>query len=165
MGMVLLLLAACQRSDNSQTKPSVGTGRASGDSLEIRTTDGTMKLGLEHDTVFMGLTDSVLAVARKDMATDTEETGNAFASKIEGFVKSKVSSALATRLKYPLADIDSATYQGGAIKFAYRNRRKMAFEDVNQNGRKALQSFAPDDARRFVATVNSAIRAERGGEE
>jgi len=121
-----------------------------------------MNLGLVHDTVFMGLTDSVLAVARTDMARDTEETKNALAGTIERFVKKSVSSALQTRLKYPLTDLDSAMYNNGTIKFAYRDRRRMAFEDVSQNGHKALQSFSPADAQQFVATLNSAIRTVRG---
>jgi hypothetical protein len=134
----------------------------SGDSLIIRTTDGTIKLGLVHDTVFMGLTDSVLALARNDMARDTEETKSGIARAFERIVKKSVSSALQTRLKYPLADLDSATYNGGGIKFAYRNRRTMAFEDVKRDGQKALYSFSPDDAQQFVDTVNSAIHKVRG---
>jgi len=110
----------------------------------------------------MGLTDSVLAVARMDMARDTEETKSVIAGTIERFVKKRVSSALETRLKYPLADLDSVTYSGGAIKFAYRDKRRMGFEDVSQNGHKALQSFTPDDAQHFVSVVNSAIRESRG---
>jgi len=38
----------------------------------------------------------------------------------------------------------------------------MGFEDVSQNGHKALQSFTPDDAQHFVSVVNSAIRESRG---
>jgi hypothetical protein len=164
----LALIAGCRASNDSTASTSGVTGarhgvvRTSGDSLVIRTTDGTMSLGLMNDTVFMGLTDSVLAVARADMARDTEETRNALAGTIERFVKGKVSSALQTRLKYPLAELDSATYSDGAIKFAYRERRHMAFEDVSQNGHKALQSFSPADAQRFVSTLNSAIRKVRG---
>lgn len=162
----LVLAAGCQRSSvtraSDSTSRATTTHRTSGDSLVIRTTDGTMNLGLVHDTVYMGLTDSVLAVARKDMARDTEETKNAFTGTLERLVKKSVSSALQTRLKYPLADLDSATYSGGTIKFAYRNRRRIAFEDVSQKGHKALQEFAPTDAQQFVATLNSAIRAVRG---
>lgn len=163
----LILIAACQRSDSSQgaaNGPSVRQNptRVSGDSLTIKTTDGTINLGLVHDTVFMGLTDSVLTIARNDMARDTEETKGAFAGTIERFVKKSVSSALQTRLKYPLMDLDSAVYRDGAIKFAYRNRRHMAFEDVTQNGHKALQSFLPADAQQFVTTLNSAIHKVRG---
>lgn len=161
----LALIVGCGRSDNSNsdngTAGNVPT-RASGDSLVIRTTDGTIKLGLVRDTVFMGLTDSVLAVARNDMARDTEESGSAIARTVERLVKRGVSSALQTRLQYPLADIDSAHYDNGTIKFAYRNRRKMAFEDVKRDHNNALSSFSPEDARNFVATLNSAIIKVRG---
>lgn len=169
--MSLLVAGAegCRRSESSRadanataqnasrTTPSV----TSGDSVAIRTTDGAIQLGLAHDTVYMGLTDSVLTLARNDMARDTEETKSAIAGTIERFVKKSVSSALQTRLKYPLTDLDSVTYRNGAIKFAYRDKRRMGFEDVAQNGHKALQSFTADDAQHFVSVVNSAIRENR----
>jgi hypothetical protein len=168
---LLLTAAACKKSDNSnalhqRSGMSANTNGAaeSSDSLVIRTTDGTMNLGLARDTIFMGLTDSVLALAREDMARDTQETGSAIAGTIERFVKKKVSSALGTRLTYPVTDIDSASYRNGSIKFAYRERRRMACEDVSQNGHKALASFSPEDAQRFVATVNSAIHSRRGNQ-
>lgn len=163
----LLLTGACRKADNSHAPPpseseAGNTSAAFGDTVSIRTTDGAIQLGLARDTVYMGLTDSVLTLARKDMARDTEETRNVIAGTIERFVKKSVSSALQTRLKYPLSDLDSATYNKGAIKFAYRDRRRMAFEDVSQNGHKALESFTQEDAQRFVGVVNSAIRASRG---
>lgn len=162
---LLILTTGCQRSDtlaSGNTAANRTPARMSGDSLVIRTTDGAMNLGLVHDTVFMGLTDSVLTLVRNDMARDTEETRSALAGRVERFVKSRVSTALHTRLKYPLAEIDSATYSNGGIKFAYRDRRTMAFEDVKQDGRRALNSFSPEDAQKFVATVNSAIHKVRG---
>lgn len=166
---LLLTAASCKKSDNSTASHqgsvvSANAGRAAGasDSLVIRTTDGAMNLGLARDTVFMGLTDSVLTLAREDMARDTQETGSAIAGTIERYVKKKVSAALGTRLTYPVADIDSVTYSNGSIKFAYRERRRMTFEDVSQDGHKALASFSPDDAQRFVTTVNSAIHSRRG---
>jgi hypothetical protein len=164
---VLLLSGACKRADKSHepsqnVREATSATAASGDTVAIRTTDGAIQLGLARDTVYMGLTDSVLTLARNDMARDTEETKNVIAGTIEKFVKKSVSSALQTRLKYPLTDLDSATYSNGAIKFAYRDKRRMAFEDVSQNGHKALQSFTPEDAQRFVSVVNSAIRTSRG---
>jgi len=161
---VLSWTLACQKSGSSTSDGSSnGTpARMSGDSAVITTKDGAIKLGLVNDTVFMGLTDSVLTVASNDMASDTEETKSAVAGAIERFVKKRVNSALHTRLKYPLADIDSAHYSDGGIKFAYRDRRKMAFEDVKQNNRSALYSFSPEDAQNFVATVNDAILKVRG---
>ncbi|MEO7040855.1 MAG: hypothetical protein ABI035_01190 [Gemmatimonadaceae bacterium] len=156
---------ACQKSDQSAEARSASSGvpaRVSGDSIVIRTKDGAMQLGLVNDTVFMGLTDSVLTAAGKDMASDTEETKSAIGRAVERFVKNGVNSALHTRLKYPLADIDSAHYSDGGIKFAYRDRRKMGFEDVKQNHQSALYSFTPEDAQKFVSTVNDAILKVRG---
>jgi hypothetical protein len=167
--MSLLLAGACKQADNSHAAPRSAAGvavpgaaAASGDTVAIRTTDGAIQLGLARDTVYMGLTDSVLTLARTDMARDTEETKSVIAGTIERFVKKSVGSALQTRLKYPLADLDSVNYSGGAIKFAYRDKRRIGFEDVSQNGHKALQSFTPDDAQHFVSVVNSAIRTSRG---
>jgi hypothetical protein len=159
--MLFLPMAACQRSDSSRASETAN-GRTSGDSIVIQTTDGTINLGLVHDTVFMGLTDSVLAIARNDMARDTVETKGVISGTIEKFVKKKVSSALQKRLEYPLADIDSATYKGGSIKFAYRDRRTIAFEDVSRDKSRALNSFSPEDAEQFVAALNSAIHTVRG---
>ncbi len=157
------LLAGCQRSDRPSGQASNAVNlRHSDANVMIRTTDGAMNMGLANDTVFLGLSDSVLTEARKDMARDTEETSNAFAGAIERMVKKSVGSALKTRLKYPLADIDSVWYSGGAIKFAYRNKRLIPFEGVSQNGHQALQSFTPEDAQLFVATVDSAIHTIRG---
>ena len=158
----ILLVAACSGGDRSDRSPRASVpGKAFGDSMVIRSTDGRMKLGLTRDTVFMGLTDSVLAAARADMARDTEEKSSAFAGRIEQFMKRSVSSALRMKLKYPLTDLDSAVYSDGRIKFAYRNRRTMAFENVTVSGHKALESFNPADAQKFVNLVNSAIREER----
>lgn len=160
---VLFSAAACRGSDDSRMSRDNGRvlGRSDANTV-IRTTDGAMKLGIANDTVYMGLTDSVLKIAAADMAKDTEEKQNAFGATIERFVKKSVSSALHTQLSYPVADLDSVSYTDGTIRFAYRNKRKIGFEDVSQNGRKAMQSFDPADAERFVATVNSAIHTVRG---
>jgi hypothetical protein len=126
----------------------------------IRTTDGEVTLSLAHDTVSMGLSDSVLAVARQEMAKDTTQHG--LAGAFSGFIKKTVASALHSRVTYPVQDLESAKYENGRIVFAYRQKRQMAFEDVGQDKKKALASFAPADAQRFVAAVDSAIAATRG---
>ncbi|MEO8945644.1 MAG: hypothetical protein ABI338_04030 [Gemmatimonadaceae bacterium] len=160
----MLFLAACGGNDRpeSSARSSV-PGKAFGDSMVIRTTDGTMNLGLARDTVFMGLTDSVLTAARTDMARDTEETSSAIGRTIEKLVKKSVGNALQMKLRYPLADIDTVRYRDAAIEFKYRNKRRMSFENVSQSGHKALDSFDPGEAQRFVDFVNAAIHKERGG--
>jgi hypothetical protein len=170
--LAILSSAACGANNDSDASnghdgatPGKSPGRAYGEKMVIRTTDGTMNLGLAHDTVFMGLTDSVVAAARTDMARDTEEKTSAVARTIEKFVKKSVSSALQMRLKYAVSDIDSVSYTNGSIKFKYRNKRRMGFENVDQEGHKALSSFQPDDAQRFVDELNNAILMDRGSNQ
>lgn len=162
----ILLATACGANDRpGNSAQSSVPGKAYGDSMVIRTTDGTMDLGLARDTVFMGLTDSVLTVARNDMARDTEETTSAIGRTIERFMKKSVGKALQMKLKYPLADIDTVAYRNGSIMFKYRNRRRMAFENVSQSGHKALNSFDSTDSQQFVDFVNAAMHKERGGNQ
>lgn len=138
----------------------------------IHTTDNKMTLTLAHDTVSMGLSDSVLADVKQKMASDTNQHG--LAGAFSGFIKKTVSSALHSRVAYPVQDIQDAKYENGRIEFTYRQPREMKFEDVtldhgdmkvgggNAHDRKALDSFAPADAQRFVQAVDSAIAATRG---
>lgn len=128
--------------------------------ISIRTTDHKITLTLAHDTVSMGLSDSVLAEARAQMAKDTNEHG--LAGAFSGFIKKTVSSALRSRVAYPVQDIQDAKYENGRIVFTYRQPREMKFEDVGNDKQKALASFAPADAQRFVAAVDSAVAATRG---
>jgi hypothetical protein len=137
------------------TAPTTAPG-----AVVIHTKDNQITLSLAHDTVSMGLSDSVLAAAREDMAKDTTEHG--LAGAFSGFIKKTVSSALRSRVTYPVQDIESAKYENGRIVFTYRQAREMKFEDVGKDNDKALASFAPADAQRFVQAVDSAIAATRG---
>lgn len=128
--------------------------------VSIHTTDNKITLSLAHDTVSMGLSDSVLTDVKRQMAKDTNDHG--IAGAFSGFIKKTVSSALRSRVTYPVQDIQSAKYENGRIVFTYRRPREMKFEDVGKDNDKALASFAPADAQRFVAAVDSAIAASGG---
>lgn len=136
---------------------------APGQPIAIHTTGNEVVLGLEHDTVYMGLSDSVLANARADMAKDKSDTagmGGAFADMI----KKTVGNALGKRVTYPISDIQSVRYDNGDIKFQYRNKHTMTFESIDAHNKKALAMFAPDDARRFVAAANAALARDDGAQ-
>lgn len=128
--------------------------------ISIRTNDHKMTLTLAHDTVSLGLSDSVLADVKQQMAKDTNEHG--IAGAFSGFIKKTVGSALKSRVAYPVQDIQDAKYEGGRIVFTYRQPREMKFEDVSTDHNKVLAMFAPQDAQRFVQAVDSAIAATRG---
>lgn len=146
---------AAARAGVVNTAPTGGAG-----AVVIHTTDNKVTLSLAHDTVSMGLSDSVLNEAHQEMVKDTNEHG--LAGAFSGFIKKTVSSALRSRVTYPVQDIESAKYENGSIVFTYRQKRQMTFEDVGNKDKKALASFAPADAQRFVAAVDSAIVATRG---
>lgn len=127
----------------------------------IHTTDNQITLSLAHDTVSMGLSDSVLADVKQQMARDTNDHG--IAGAFSGFIKKTVGSALRSRVTYPVQDLESVKYENGSIVFAYLRPREMKFEDVGKSDKKkVLASFAPADAQRFVTVVDSAIAATRG---
>lgn len=144
-----------------------GTGTAStmasGQPIVIHNIGNEVVLGLVHDTVYMGLSDSLLTKARSDMARDQADTGG-LGSAFGGFIKKTVGNALGTRVRYPISDIESVRYENGEIKFQYRHRHVMSFESVSATNRKALASFSPADSQRFVAAVNAALRADENAQ-
>jgi hypothetical protein len=141
--------------------------------VRITTPNNAVVLALMGDSVWMGLSDSVLTQAR--LATDSARTkaaaankggiGGAFGAMIAEKVTAAVDAGLKTRVAYPLSDIQDVTYQDGAIHFTYRSGAKhaLSFEDIktgeNNESHPVLSTFAPADAERFVATV----RARSGG--
>lgn len=136
-----------------------GSSTGPGQPLVIHNIGNEVVLGLVHDTVYMGLSDSLLTKARSDMARDQADTGG-LGSAFGGFIKKTVGNALGTRVRYPISDIESVRYENGEIKFQYRHRHVMSFESVSATNRKALASFSPADSQRFVAAVNAALRVD-----
>ena len=141
--------------------------------VRITTPNNAVVLALMGDSVWMGLSDSVLAHAR--LATDSARTkaaasnkggvGGAFGAMIADKVTAAVDAGLKTRVAYPLADIQNVAYENGTIHFTYRDGAKhmMSFEDIKTgddgSSHPVLSTFAPADAERFVA----AVRARSGG--
>jgi hypothetical protein len=141
--------------------------------VRISTPDNAVVLALMGDSVWMGLSDSVLAQAR--LATDSARTkaaaanksgiGGAFGAMITDKVTAAVDAGLRTRVAYALSDLQDVTYEDGAIHFTYRAGAKhtMSFEDIKTGksgeSHPVLSTFAPADAQRFVA----ALHARAGG--
>lgn len=167
IGLALVALLGCDTpkktvTDSKVVSHAVSTGVRP---IVIRTTDGGVKLGFAHDTVFMGLSDSVVNSARTDMAREAREARDsedqsAFGRSIAGFVKKTVGKALGTRMIYPLQDIDSVRYDNGTIVFTYVHPRTVRFERFSSGRRSVLSSFPPAEAQHFVTVVDSALRIE-----
>jgi hypothetical protein len=127
---------------------------AAPDVIAITNTEGNIVLGLRHDTVYMRLSDSVLAGATKGL--DATNASGGVGGWIEKTVKGTVKNALQLRVAYGLDEIEDVHYSGGAIRFEYHDRHAFSFEDFKSDDRRVLEDFSPEDARRFVAAVRAA---------
>jgi hypothetical protein len=127
------------------------------DSLGITNKSGAVLLSVAHDSVSMGFSPATLEKIRRE--TDTAGAGTGFGGMIERTVKSSVQSMLSKRVMVPVADIESARYEDGAIRFTYRTRPNgMKLEDVKIDKEPVLESFSEDDARRFVKAVDARLQ-------
>ena len=128
--------------------------------LLITTTDSNMQLGLVGDTVLMQFSEKMRRTLRTDLDTTHLESRNGFGAAIERAVKRKVGAMLGRRLVRPLAEIDAVSLEGNRIVFAYHTRRGFSFDNMKNDDKPTLESFAPADARRFVDAVQ-ARKAQR----
>jgi hypothetical protein len=124
--------------------------------MTITTTDGNVSMSLLDDAIAYHLSDRLLAKVHTDMDTSTARDTSGIGGFIARTVKSAVGSALSTQMKIPLADIEDIRYEDGAIRMTMRNRKHFDPDDVNVDKRPLLESFSPDDARRFVDAVRRA---------
>jgi hypothetical protein len=156
--------AACtnRQDDDSQLPPTPFTAHrqsAAGgvDSLRagdvrIVTEDSGVDLAMLGDSISTGLSPSVLAKVRRETDTTTVRRSG-FGASIERMVKSTVSSAIGTRVSFPLSAVKDVRYEGGAIRFDWTGKPLSLFDHSNVNGRPVLESFRPADAQRFVDAV------------
>jgi hypothetical protein len=126
--------------------------------VRIVTEDNGIDLALIGDTISSGLSPVALAKVRRE--TDTSQvSGSGFGASIEKMVKGTVSSAIATRVSFPLSSVKDVRYDGGALRFDWVGDPPKVFSSTKVNGKPILESFRPDDAQRFV----EAVRARKHG--
>jgi hypothetical protein len=170
--MVLLVATACGRRDNPNPDPGINpdpnpgaTGQGStsrrdtalvlgpGD-VKIVTEDSSVDLAVIGRNIVVRLSDKAMAKVRQE--TDTSAVKDSgFGGSIERMVKRTVQSALSQQVTYPLADVRDARYENGTIILDVNGREPRLLANTKVNNKKLLESFRPDDARRFVAAVNA----------
>ncbi len=161
--LAALIIAGCHRSDDRQNSvigsplPPANTPMAPGE-VRIASGDGTMLLGIARDTVYMRFSDSLQKKLAHDLDTNTNKSDD-FGATIERMVKRNVGKLLNRQIAYPVADIQDVRYENGEIKFEYRDKHALSFEDIKQGKESVLHSFNAADAGRFVAAVKAAKSA------
>lgn len=122
----------------------------------ITNRDSAMDLALVGDRVVLKFSDKTARQIRQDLDTTKVDTASRFGALIERSVKRGVGSMLDRRLEVPLADIDAASYDGERIRLVIRGRQHGSFDGIRVEGnRPVLETFRPEDARRFVDAVNA----------
>jgi hypothetical protein len=163
--LVLMLAGACSRHDASESAEAsrpesagFSTDSLGTDEVRIVTVDSGVDLVLARDSISGGLSQKTLATVRQSVDTATvKSTG--FAGSIEKMVKSSVSTAIGHRVAVPLSDVKDVRYEGGKLVFEWNGKPPRMFENAKENQKPVLESFRPEDARRFADAVRARKRA------
>ncbi|HEV7992343.1 MAG TPA: hypothetical protein VGP25_11005 [Gemmatimonadaceae bacterium] len=126
--------------------------------VRIVTADTGIDLALIGDTISSGLSEHALAKVRHE--TDTAAVaGKGFGADLEKLVKGTVQKAVGTRVGFPISDVRAVRYDGRAIVFEWAGKAPNIHGDAKVNGKPLLESFSPDDAKRFADAVMARKRA------
>jgi hypothetical protein len=130
---------------------------AAGD-VRIVTADSGIDIALIGDTITSGLSEYAIAKVRQE--TDTAAVkGTGFGADIEKMVKGTVQKAVNTRVGFPISDVREVRYDGRAIVFEWAGKPPKMYGTAKVNGKPLLESFAPEDAKRFAEAVMARKRA------
>jgi len=163
MGVLLVAVVACGRHD---ANPDYGGAQSQGNiahrdsaltlgpgDVRIVNEDSSVEMAVVGQQIIVRLSDKTMAKVRQE--TDTTHTDSGFGGSIERMVKRTVQSALGQQFTYPLSDVRDAKYENGTIVLdATGDKQPRLFANTKFNGRKLLESFRPDEAKRFVDAVN-----------
>lgn len=149
-----------QVGDAGGAAPSAATPPSAREGTAITTTNGAVTMAVADDRVVVHLSDSLVRAVKASMDSSGARDSGSFGGMIARIAQTAVSSALSKPLAYPLDEIEDArydaSYDGGAIRLRFRGGEKRVIESTKVDDRPLLASFAPEDARRFVAAVREA---------
>ncbi|HEX4469047.1 MAG TPA: hypothetical protein VH080_05910 [Gemmatimonadaceae bacterium] len=161
IGLAVVIAAACGGRDSDDRGSAQVQGNVAhrdsaltlgpGD-VRIVNEDSSVEMAVVGQQIVVRLSDKTMDKVRRE--TDTTHTDSGFGGSIERIVKSTVQSALGQQWTYPLTDVRDAKYEDGAIEFDVNGKQPRLLANTKFNGKKLLESFRPDDARRFVDAVN-----------
>ena len=168
-----VMVAACGRHDNPNPNPDInadanpsataqgGTVARSDSTLtlgpgdiKITNADSSVDMALVGQKILVKLSDKTMAKVHQE--TDTMGVqGSGLGASIEKMVKRTVASTLGQQFEYPLSDVKDARYENGTIILDVNGKEPRLLANTKVGGKKLMESFRPEDAKRFVAAVNA----------
>lgn len=168
-----LVVVACGRHDNPNPNPDINADAnprttAQGEKLtrsdsalvlgpgdvKITNADSSVDMALVGQKIIVKLSDKTMSKVHQE--TDTMGVqGSGLGASIEKMVKRTVASTLGQQFEYPLSDVRDARYENGAIVIDVNGKEPRLLTNAKVGGKKLMESFRPEDARRFVAAVNA----------
>ncbi len=121
--------------------------------------DGSVTLGVADGKVSMKLSDRVIEDIRKNLKQhETSGPPNDLSRMISSMVQKSVGEAVtggvSRKMEVPIDEIAEIEYRDDRIAIQRKGGGEAPFSGVFIDGKPALAMFDPDDARRFVETVN-----------
>jgi hypothetical protein len=167
------LAAGCGRHDNPNPNPDINADakpRAAGQGGALTRSDSALVLGPgdvqivnEDSSVDMAVVGQkiIVKLSEKTMAKVRQETdtsgvqGSGLGASIEKMVKRTVASTLGQQVEYPLSEAKDARYENDTIVIDVNGKEPRLLANTQVGGKKLMESFRPEDAKRFVAAVNA----------
>lgn len=134
----------------------------------MKTTNGTMLMGLRHDSILVGFSDSLRKSVKADVdssmkkeATSDENSaiGRVVKNAVQATVKSTLTEVFDREHGFPLSDVKDVKYDDGRIVFDYRHKPTIGPENVKDGNKTMLEQFHPADAARFVGAVRARLKS------
>jgi hypothetical protein len=125
---------------------------------KVRSRDKSVTLLLTDTTLVLQLSQRGMDRVRSEVSQPkTDGVGAWLVARVLG---AGVAGLLDHGIAYRLSALRSARAEGSRLVLEDRDGHRV-FENVEVNGTQLLEDLPPDDARRFAADVNRAIRARR----
>jgi hypothetical protein len=155
--MVLVAATACggDRPDVDLGGKDVGP-----DLFAIVSTNGTVRMVLTDDFVYLALADNTVAEVRDDLRTAAGQEGAA--GFISGFVERAVGKALGFRALFPLDEIEDVRWEDGEMRVVFTTRRRNLNDLFRTDDEPVTRAFAEEDVRSFGEELRALKREQSG---
>lgn len=109
---------------------------------------------VRDNTMILQLTDKGLKHVKQSIK---EEGESAIGKIMHAALAGAITQFLDHGMEYDLADLKEVRVEKNVLVFERKNGERI-FEDMEINGEEVLESFSPEDAKKFASYVNKRIR-------